>query len=108
MLGLQKRVLPLERLEPPQLPDRSSHPLHARHPAPQHTVADLFPPARQHERVIIQRRRHRLYLRPRDATQLHGRQREPGAVPVHLLRPDRSPHPTPPSVSLARSVYFFE
>src|SRR6266508_1641878 len=99
MLDLEHRVLALKGLEPVNLTAAPRRNLHALGSAPEDAVAHLFPPARQHERMDVQRFGYGLHLYPWHPAELHGRQLELDAIAMHLLRPNRSTHQTPPSVS---------
>src|SRR3990172_7887177 len=75
----------------------------ARAPAPpQPPVTHLLPPLRQHERVDVQRRRHRLHLEPRLLAQPYCRHLELPAVGSDLPRPC-SRHA--PSFWLGKTIY---
>jgi len=82
MLLLEQGVRPLQLLQPPDLA-RCRHPQLPPPPA-QYPVAHLLAPLRQHERMNVQRRRHRLHLDPGLLTQPHRRQLELPAVCSHL------------------------
>lgn len=55
-------------------------------------VARFLPPARQHDRMNVERLGDRLNLDVGHATEFHRRQLELYAVAMHLLRTDRSAH----------------
>ena len=77
-------MLPLERLEPLQLPPRRG--AHRPGPRPaQPPFPRFLAPPRQHEGVNVQGGRHRLYRNPRLATETYGRAFELEAVPLDLL-----------------------
>src|SRR5574341_1737457 len=97
MLLAEHRVLALERLQPLDLASRTR--VDPPRSPPQHPLARLFPPPREHERMDIQSVGHRLHLHPGHTAELHRRQLEVHTVAVNLLRASRSAHSTPPSVS---------
>src|SRR5881392_3787468 len=91
----------LERLEATDL--ACGWHLHGRCPAPaQHSVAHGLPPPRQHERMNVEGRGHRLHLHPPLTTQPHGGELELRTVFLNLLRTGRGID-TPGL--LGRSVY---
>src|SRR5437867_4393809 len=84
MLLLQERMRALERLEPADLPRRGQvhrHPLPAEDP-----VAHFLPPSRLHERMNVERGRHRLHLHPALPAEAHRGQLELRTVLLDLLR----------------------
>src|SRR5881296_4160579 len=75
----------LERLEATDLACWGH--LHGRCPAPaQHSVAHGLPPPRQHERMNVEGRGHRLHLHPPLTTQPHRSELELRTVFLNLLR----------------------
>src|SRR5574341_143675 len=105
MLLAEHRVLPLERLQPLDLP--AAPPFNDPPPgsALEDPVPRFFSPARQHEGMDIQGIGYRLHLHPRHPAELHRRQLEVHAVAMNLLRADRPTHSTPPSVSRKCLLY---
>src|SRR6266853_4068336 len=84
MLLLQERMGALEGLEPADLSRRGQ--LH-RPPLPaEDPVAHCLPPPRQHERVNVERRGHRLHLHPALPAEAHRGELELRTVFLDLLR----------------------
>ena len=98
MLLFEERMRPQEGLKSFHLSRRwRLDPLCQRDATTEHSVPNLFPPARERERVNLESVSDRLNLDSFQLTQLHRLELELQAVALHLLGA-RPRHETPPIV----------